>query len=81
MGYHLTTIKKGVIGEFSKIQEEWDELIDAKLQDNKLLMLCELADLIGAIDLYVKNNFKLTLEELIKMKNSTESAFKDGTRK
>lgn len=49
--------------------------------DYKLLSeLCELCDLIGAIELYA-NRFSLTLDDLIKMKSSTESAFKSGDRK
>lgn len=28
MAYHVRDIKKGVIGEFSKIEEEFDELLE-----------------------------------------------------
>lgn len=29
VGYHITTIKKGELGELSKVQEELDEAVDA----------------------------------------------------
>ena len=29
MGYHLRNIEKGELGEFSKIREEFEELLDA----------------------------------------------------
>jgi hypothetical protein len=57
MGYHKVEIKRGVLGEISKIQEELDELQDAEGQHVRLLMLCELADLVGAIDHYLRVNF------------------------
>jgi hypothetical protein len=31
MGYHKTKIEKGILGEFSKIKEEFQELEDAKI--------------------------------------------------
>lgn len=80
MGYHTREIKKGVLGEFSKIREEIEELLDAHQQEIKMLELCELCDLLGAIEAYVKKN-NLTLEDLIKMKNLTKSAFESGDRK
>lgn len=80
MGYHLIKIEKGVLGEFSKIREEFEELEDANKQSNKVLELVELCDLLGAIEAYANKN-NLTLDDLIKMTKSTQSAFKDGTRK
>lgn len=80
MGYHLKRIDKGVFGEFSKITEEFEELMDANLQNNKVLELVELCDLLGAIEAYVKHN-NLTLMDLVKMKNATKRAFESGERK
>lgn len=81
-GYHVTDIKKGVLGSSSKIQEELDELIDAELQKNKILALNELSDIIGAIDAYLSQNFsEISLNDLIKMSNATKSAFSQGVRK
>ena len=42
MGYHTKEIDKGVLGEFSKIREEWEELEDAHNQRDSILTLCEL---------------------------------------
>ena len=81
MSYHLKTIEKGKLGEFSKIQEEMDELLDGYVQSNKILMLCELCDLVGAIEAYVEKQHKLSLEDLIQMKDATKRAFLMGSRK
>jgi phosphoribosyl-ATP pyrophosphohydrolase len=80
MGYHNREIKKGVLGEFSKIEEEFQELLDGHEQDNKLLELCEFADLLGAIEAYVVK-YNLTLKDLDAMKELTKRAFQDGSRK
>jgi len=80
MGYHTREIEKGVLGEFSKIKEEFEELEDGVNQDVKPLIICELSDLIGAIEEYAKK-FNLTLEDLIKFSDMTKSAFKEGKRK
>ena len=80
MGYHSKEIQKGKLGEFSKIKEEFEELMDANEQKNSVLEICELADLLGAIEAYAKK-WNLSLGELNKMKESTKKAFEDGSRK
>ena len=80
MSYHKRTIRKGVLGEFSKIKEEFEELEDAHEQKNPVLEICELCDLIGAIEAYGKTH-NLSLDDLIKMKESTASAFRSGIRR
>lgn len=80
MGYHTRDIEKGVFGEFSKIEEEWEELQDARLQKAKVLEICELADLYGAIREYLKGH-NLTMQDIEQMADLTESAFKEGKRK
>ncbi len=80
MGYHKTKIEKGVLGEFSKIREEFLEAEDALEQDNKVMMLVELCDLIGAIEAYSEKH-NMSLNDLITMKDATKSAFLDGSRK
>lgn len=81
MGYHKTEIQKGVLGESSKIQEELDELKDGEAQGARLLILCELADLVGAIDYYLKIHFPgWKMNDLQQMANLTQSAFKEGER-
>lgn len=79
-GYHVTKIKKGKLGEISKIQEELDELKDAKLQKCKIMEGVELADLLGAVEAYAEKNLNLSLEDLIKMKEVTKRAFVSGRR-
>ena len=79
-GYHFKEIPQGEYGELSKIIEEYHELMDAAEQNNTILILCELADLVGAIEGYTESNYDIGLRDLIKMKDSTKTAFEDGTR-
>lgn len=81
MGYHKANITKGVLGEYSKIVEEIDELEDAASQGAKVLIICELCDLIGAIEAFAKKQFNLSLDDLIQMKNMTKESFEEGKRK
>lgn len=81
MGYHKTKIKKGKIGEISKIQEELDELKDAEDQNVKIMAMVELSDLYGALQLYAKEKYDLSMKDLEKMSKLTQNAFKTGARK
>ena len=82
MSYHLTKIPQGVYGEISKIEEELAELKDASEQQCKIMVLCELSDLIGAIEGYLlKYHPNFTLDDLLLMKDITSNAFKSGSRK
>lgn len=78
-GYHKTKIDKGVLGEFSKIREEFEELADAINQENKIMAMCELADLYGAIESYAKS-FGLAMSDLEIMAKATRRAFENGDR-
>lgn len=81
MGYHIKQIPKGVLGEISKIKEELIELEDAFEQNAKILQLCELSDIIGAIQAFLQvHHVGTSLNDLIKMAELTKSAFNDGTR-
>lgn len=80
MSYHKKIIEKGILGEFSKIREEFQELEDAVEQDDKILIICELSDLLGAITEF-SINFDISIEDLIKFNLKTKEAFKNGTRK
>lgn len=80
MGYHKREIKKGVLGELSKIEEELEEAKDALEQGVKIMLLVELSDLIGAIKAVAEKQ-GVTLEDLIKMQEVTERAFKSGSRR
>ena len=79
-GYHQKIIQKGVLGEPSKIREEFEEFMDSVAQDNPVMALIELSDLIGAIEAYAEKN-NVTLDNLITMKNATKRAFETGHRK
>lgn len=79
-GYHLREIKRGIFGEASKITEEHEEFLESLEQKNPIMALVELSDMIGAIEAYVEQHHKITLDELINMKNATQRAFRLGTR-
>lgn len=82
MGYHKTKIERGEFGELSKIREEFEELLDANAQSAKIMVLCELSDLIGAIEGYLKKYHPgFTMADLTQMSALTQSAFLDGSRK
>ena len=79
-GYHTREIKKGTLGQLSKIEEEFEELKDAWEQDDPIMMLCECSDLIGAIKHFAYNLAHVSLDDLIKFNEKTENAFKQGRR-
>lgn len=80
MAYHLKEIPKGVIGEPSKIIEEFSEWEDALEQNCKIMELIELSDLLGAIELYTLNYYNINLEDLKTMSEITKRAFESGER-
>ena len=79
-GYHKAKIAKGVLGEVSKIEEEFLEFQDALNQGSKIMALVELSDMIGAIKAYLKKDYNLTLDDLMIMDNLTRRAFEAGHR-
>ena len=78
--YHVKDIKKGTFGEVSKIKEEFEEFMDSIDQENVIMAILELSDMLGAIEGYI-GKFNLKLEDIIKMKDATKRAFKNGERK
>jgi hypothetical protein len=80
-GYHSVKIKKGELGELSKIQEELDELKDAEEQSVKILSMVELADLYGAIREFARRKYGLKMRDLHDMAKLTRRAFEQGYRK
>ena len=78
-GYHTKQIKKGELGGFSKIREEFEELEDAVNQKDKIMILCECSDLIGAIKHFV-SQYNISLNDLISFNDKTEIAFKTNNR-
>lgn len=80
-GYHRKAIPKGVFGEGSKVIEEAAEFADALDQVNPVMALCELSDLIGAIQGYLtKYHPSVTIDDLITMADATRRAFESGQR-
>lgn len=71
--WHQKRIKKGVYGEFSKIEEEVEEAKDALEQKNHLMYLIELSDIIGAIE-KIAENHNLTLKDLIAFSNKVKES-------
>lgn len=63
--WHVKSITKGTYGELSKIREELEEAYDAKEQDQPLMLLFELADIIGATG-GVAAKYGLSLDDLVK---------------
>lgn len=81
-GYHIEEIKKGVLGESSKILEEINELIDSEKQDCRVMSLVELSDIIGAVESYLNNKFpSITVSDLMRMSAVTKRAFRNKHRK
>ena len=81
-GYHKKEIEKGTVGELSKIYEEIEELKDADEQGVNLMVLLELSDVIGAIELYLSKHHKsISLDDLISMSRLTQEVFIGGFRK
>ena len=81
-GYHKAKIKKGILGEISKIQEELDEVKDAVVQACTIMELVELSDLFGAIESYLEKHHPNTdMLDLQKMSDITKRAFTSGERK
>lgn len=80
MAYHKKEIPKGKLGCFSKIKEEFLELEDAVEQQDLILQLCELSDLIGAIEAFIEPK-GIFLEDLKKFSDKTKLAFREGKRK
>lgn len=67
ISFHELPIRKGIYGEISKIQEEVDEAIDSSVRGHRVMLLLELADIIGAIDGMLLKQFpEFTTEDLLK---------------
>ncbi|AEO93545.1 gp286 [Bacillus phage G] len=63
-GFHNRKIQKGIYGELSKIEEELQEAYDAEEQGQDLMLLIELADMIGAIE-GVAKKYNMSLDQLV----------------
>ncbi len=79
-GYHNSIIPKHEVGTFYKILEEVEELKDAKLSGNKIMELVEISDILGAIEMYTKKKYNISLQDLDVMNKTTQRAFINGRR-
>ncbi len=80
-GYHRVEIPKGELGEISKIYEEVLEALDAEDQSSSVMVLVELADLIGAVKAYLaRHHSSISLEDLETFASITRRAFASGRR-
>ena len=80
-GYHISNIPRGKAGELSKVLEEVHEAMDADQQGVKLMVLQELSDLYGAIELVLEKQYPgFTMEDLRQMSYVTRRAFVSGHR-
>ena len=80
-GYHKSEIPKGKTGDLSKVYEEICEAIDAEDQGVKLMVLHELSDAYGAIELVLEKQFPgFTMKDLASMARVTRRAFESGHR-
>lgn len=78
---HKRNITKGVTGTFSKIQEEFEEALDAHEQGLRLMEIWELGDLMGAVICYLEKNYKgVTIHDLIHQAEHTNRLFREGKR-
>ena len=81
-GYHLSPIPKGTYGDLDKVYEEVAELKDAEAQGNRLMVLMELSDMMGAVRGFLEQHHpEMSLTDLIIMADATRRAFVTGARK
>lgn len=85
-GYHIKFIKKGVLGQFSKIDEEFNEFIDSHEQNSFVMELIELSDLIGATISFYRTHGKESRlvnvhDVLMKEKSNTIISFEELVEK
>jgi len=76
--FHVHPVREGTYGELSKIQEELDEALDAETRGQELLLMIELADIIGAVA-GVAERYGYTLESLIQFSELVRSVRRQDT--
>jgi hypothetical protein len=75
-GYHTQFIERGEYGQFSKIREEFEELKDAwETQENKVLAICELCDLYGAIEAFAQESLNMSMDDIIQFSDLTKEVY------
>lgn len=79
-GYHKNHITRGLYGDISKVSEEVEEYLDAKMQGIRIMEMLELSDIYGALEA-VAVGYNLTMGDLKAMSDRTKSSFNSGERK
>ncbi len=80
-GCHIAFIPRGVFGEFSKVEEEWAELLDARRQGIALMDPQEFSDLPGAVRGHLSAHRPgIGLDDLVRMAAATSRDFAAGER-
>lgn len=81
-GYHARVMPKSPHGTAGKVVEESLELAEADEQGVPIMALCECADVVGAVRAYVQRTHpSVSFEDVVKMVDVTERAFRTGKRK
>lgn len=73
--FHVMPVRQGTYGELSKIQEELDEALDAETRGQKLLLMIELSDIIGAVA-GVAERHGYSLDDLIQFSELRRNVFR-----
>lgn len=64
-GYHIRKIEKGVLGEWSKVEEELIELQDAQEQGVRIMAEVELSDAYGSAQRLLEKHFpEFTMDDV-----------------
>ncbi|MBI2102707.1 hypothetical protein HYT55_02620 [Candidatus Woesearchaeota archaeon] len=80
-GYHEMIIPKAPAGSFLKIAEEFREARDAYMNHNPIMLLVELADIYGAMELFLeKHSPEISMEDVRRLQEVTRRAFQNGRR-
>ncbi len=80
-GYHEAVIPKVPAGSFLKLVEEMHEATDAYVSDNLIMLLVEMADLYGAMELFLEQKFPgVRMQDIMRMHAVNRRAFENGRR-
>ena len=79
MGYHIRNIPRGTLGEWSKVSEEIEEIIDALEQNLKPMVLIELCDCLGAIHSHANHEEEFNFENWVYITSTERNQYQRYT--
>lgn len=79
MGYHIRNIPRGTLGEWSKVSEEIEEIIDALEQNLKPMVLIELCDCLGAVRATLDSNDGFNFENWVYVTSTERNQYQRYT--